>query len=159
MGFEVPMMVDLEGFSYLRQEGQGLLLGIWGREFAQAYTPGMTGMDRWIAFEKQGFIGCDAARAEKDRKSRSQQLVTLEVDAENAEASGFEPVWQDGKRVGFITSGGYGHSVQKSLAMALLPPPLAEPGTELTTHVVGVERGARVIKASPHDPEGARMRA
>ena len=29
MDFEVPMTVDLEGFSYLRQEGQGVLLGIY----------------------------------------------------------------------------------------------------------------------------------
>ena len=29
MDHEVPMMVDLEGFTYLRQEGQGVLLGIY----------------------------------------------------------------------------------------------------------------------------------
>jgi glycine cleavage system aminomethyltransferase T len=48
------------------------------------------------------------------------QLVTLEVDADDADASGFEPVWADGKRVGFVTSGGYGHTLGKSLAMAMV---------------------------------------
>ena len=133
--------------------------GIWSCEFTQGYTPGMTGMDRWIDFEKGDFIGRDAALAEREAGSAPQKLVTLEIDADDADASGFEPVWKDGKRVGFITSGGYGHVVKKSLAMALLDPGLAEPGTELTTHIVGVERGARVIDPCPHDPRGTRMRA
>jgi len=132
--------------------------GIWSAEFTQGYTPGMTGMDRWIAFDKGDFIGCEAALAERDGGRVSQKLVTLEIDAEDADASGFEPVWKDGKRIGFITSGGYGHTVKKSLAMALLDPGHAMAGDDLTVHIVGVERGARVIEASPHDPKGARMR-
>ncbi|MEM8949062.1 MAG: FAD-dependent oxidoreductase [Pseudomonadota bacterium] len=132
--------------------------GIWSAEFTQGYTPGMTGMDRWIAFDKGDFVGCDAARAERDGGTPPQKLVTLEVDAEDADASGFEPIWRDGRRIGFITSGGYGHTVGKSLAMALVEPDHAVAGGELTTHIVGVERGARVIESSPHDPEGSRMR-
>jgi len=46
--------------------------------------------------------------------------VTLEVDADDADASGFEPIWADKRRVGFVTSGGYGHTVSKSLAMGYL---------------------------------------
>ena len=132
--------------------------GIWNAEFMQAYTPGMTGMDRWIDWSKPDFMGRAAALKEKDQNTAPQRLVTLEVDADNADASGYEPIWQNGKRVGFVTSGGYGHTVGKSLAMALIEPDLAEPGVELTTHIVGVERGARVIPPSPHDPSGSRMR-
>ena len=88
----------------------------------------------------------------------ARRLVTLEVEAPDADASGYEPVWHDGRRVGFITSGDYGHCLGKSLAMALVEPGLAEPGTELSTHIVGVERAARVLAPSPYDPTGARMR-
>ncbi len=133
--------------------------GIWSREFTQGYTPGMTGLDRWIDFNKGDFIGREAALREKEKNTAPQRLVTLEIDAVDAEASGFEPVWKNGRRIGFVTSGGYGHTVGKSLAMALLEPELTEPGTELTTHIVGVERPARVIAPSPHDPQGKRMRA
>ena len=56
-------------------------------------------------------------------------------------------------------SGEYGHVVDKSLAMALVQPEIAEPGTELSTHIVGVEYPARVIEPSPHDPTGSAMRA
>ena len=132
--------------------------GIWSAEFTQDRTPGMTGMDRWIAWDKGEFVGQAAAMAERDGNGPSQKLVTLEVDANGADASGFEPVWQNGGRVGFITSGGFGHTVDKSLALALVQPEQAEVGRELSVHVVGVERGARVIAPSPYDPDGKAMR-
>lgn len=132
--------------------------GIWSAEFTQAYTPGMTGMDRWINWDKGDFIGREATLAERDGNGPVQRLVTLEVDADDADASGYEPVWSDGKRVGFITSGGYGHTLGKSLAMALLDRAYTTPGTALTVHIVGVERPARVIEPSPYDPQGRMLR-
>jgi len=131
--------------------------GIWSKEFTQAYTPGEIGMGRWIAWDKPDFTGRDAALAEREAGAQ-RRLVTLEVDSPDADASGYEPVWSDGRRVGFVTSGAYGHCVEKSLTMALVEPELAAPGTELATHIVGVERAARVIDPSPWDPSGARMR-
>ncbi len=131
--------------------------GIWSSEFMQNYTPGMTGMDRWIDFDKD-FIGRDAALDEKTTNSASHNLVTLEIEADDADASGYEPVWSEGKRIGYITSGVYGHTVKKSLAMALVEPEFANVGTQLTCHVVGVERVAMVITASPYDPTGTAMR-
>ncbi|MGE0006076.1 MAG: FAD-dependent oxidoreductase [Parvibaculaceae bacterium] len=133
--------------------------GIWSREFTQGYMPAETGMDRWIAWDKGDFTGRAAALKERENGTARRRLVTLEIDAADADAGGYEPVWRNGRRVGFVTSGGYGHTVGKSLAMALVEPEAAESGTALSTHIVGIERGARVIDASPHDPSGARMRA
>lgn len=132
--------------------------GVWSAEFTQGYTAGMTGMDRWIDFRKDDFIGREAALAEQRNQSAPQRLVTLAIEDSDADASGFEPVWRDGRRVGFITSGGYGHCADRSLAMALVAPAHAEPGTRLTTHIVGSERNAEVIPPSPYDPGGGRMR-
>ncbi|RVC65746.1 FAD-dependent oxidoreductase, partial [Mesorhizobium sp. M00.F.Ca.ET.038.03.1.1] len=131
--------------------------GIWSREFTQGYTPGQTGLDRFIAFDKAEFIGRDAALKERDAGA-SRRIVTLEVDAVHADASGFEPVWSKSRRVGFVTSGGYGYTLGKSVALALLDDGFAGEGTELSIHIVGVERPARVIAASPYDPEGKAMR-
>ncbi|MEM7544888.1 MAG: FAD-dependent oxidoreductase [Pseudomonadota bacterium] len=132
--------------------------GIWSAEFTQGYTPAETGMDRWIAWDKGEFVGRAAAVAERDGNGPTRRVVTLEVDAEDADASGFEPVWQDGRLVGFITSGGYGHTIGKSLAMAMIDRDCTGEGTALTTHIVGAKRSARVIPASPYDPSGAGMR-
>ena len=132
--------------------------GIWSAEFRQDYTPGETGMDRWIAWDKGDFIGRGSAVAERDGNGPDRKVVTLEVDATDADASGYEPVWQDGNLVGFVTSGGYGHTVGKSLAMAMINRDSSTEGTELSVHVVGAERAARVIPPSPQDPAVKAMR-
>ncbi|MDE2912932.1 MAG: FAD-dependent oxidoreductase [Paracoccaceae bacterium] len=132
--------------------------GIWSAEYTQRYTAGMTGLDRWIDFSKPVFLGREAALREREGNLPAERLVTLEIDSRDADASGFEPVWRNGKRVGFITSGGYGHCVGKSLAMALVEPEFASPGTELSAHVVAEEFPARVIPRSPHDPGGSAMK-
>jgi dimethylglycine dehydrogenase len=132
--------------------------GIWSKEFRQEYTPGMTGMDRWFDWSKD-FIGAEAARKEHDEDGAQMKLVTMEIDPVGADGSDYEPVWVDGRRVGYVTSGGYGHVVGKSLAMGLVERDHSHVGTELTTHVVGVERPAQVIDPSPYDPSGSAMRA
>ena len=132
--------------------------GIWSAEFTQNYTPGMTGMDRWIDWNKSDFIGRDAALAEKEGNGPEKKLVTLAIDAADADASGYEPVWSEGQMVGFVTSGGYGHTLDQSLAMAMVDADCAAEGKALSVHVVGVERPAQVIAPSPYDPTGAAMR-
>ncbi len=132
--------------------------GIWSKEFKQEYTPAMTGMDRWIDWSKADFIGAEAARRERDSGGAPRRQVTLEVDAIDADASGYEPVWAEGRRVGYITSGDYGHTVGRSLAMGLVDRDHSAVGAELTTHIVGVERPAKVIAPSPYDPAGAAQR-
>ena len=82
--------------------------------------------------------------------------MTASIDAD---ASGFEPIWRDGARVGFVTSGGFGHTLGRSLAMGMIEAEHAAEGTELAAHIVGQERAARVIPPSPYDPEGRAMRA
>ena len=133
--------------------------GVWSTEFTQDRTPRMTGMDRWIAWDKGDFLGRKAALIESKGPPPERQLVTLEVDAADADATGYEPVWRSGAMVGFVTSGGYGHTIHKSLAMALVAPEAAEAGSELSVHIVGAERNARVIAPSPYDPLGKAMRA
>jgi dimethylglycine dehydrogenase len=118
----------------------------------------MTGMDRWIAWDKGDFIGREAALAERDGGGPAKCLVTLEIDAYDADASGYEPVWSGDELVGFVTSGGYGHTVNKSIAMALVNVDQTAEGTPLKVHVVGKERAAKVIAPSPYDPTGQAMR-
>ena len=87
-----------------------------------------------------------------------QVLVTLGLDSPNADCSGYEPVWANGKRVGFTTSGAYGYTVGQSIAMAMVDKDFAAEGTELSVHVVGIERQAKVLAPSPYDAQGKAMR-
>ncbi|MDF0603839.1 FAD-dependent oxidoreductase [Psychromarinibacter sp. C21-152] len=131
--------------------------GAWNAEYTQDRTPAMVGLDRFICWDKD-FLGHDAALAEREAGGPARRLVTLEVDAAGADASGYEPVWSGDRLTGFVTSGGYGHRLDMSLALALVDGADAAPGTELRVHVVGEERAARVIEPSPYDPAGKAMR-
>ncbi|WP_246691848.1 MULTISPECIES: glycine cleavage T C-terminal barrel domain-containing protein [unclassified Mesorhizobium] len=75
-----------------------------------------------------------------------------------ADAGGFEPVWRDGRRVGFVTSGGFGYTIGRSVALALVDADFTEEGTALSVHIVGVERPARVVEPALYDPSGKAMR-
>jgi dimethylglycine dehydrogenase len=149
------MQIGYNALNSLRMEKS---FGIWSREFTWAYTPGMSGLDRFVAFAKPDFIGRDAALRERDQQPSKQRLVTLEVAAEDADASGFEPVWEGDRRVGFVTSGAFGHSVGKSLAMAYIDREIAVPGAAFEVHIVGTRRNATILPGPAFDPAGARIR-
>ena len=131
--------------------------GIWSAEFTQDRTAAMTGMDRWIDWQKPDFIGREAAMKERDA-GPEQVLVTLGLDSPDADCSGYEPVWSNGTRIGFTTSGAYGYTIGQSIAMAMVDKDFAAIGTELSVHVVGIERKAIVLAPSPYDPTGKAMR-
>ena len=139
--------------------------GIWSTEFTQSITPGMCGLDRHVVFDKGDFIGREAALRERDNPA-SRKLVTLAIEATDADASGFEPVKLAGRLVGYTTSGAYGHWVKQSLALAYVDQDVIAasqsaqgelPG--LTVDVVGETRNARLLEAPAYDPTGARMRS
>lgn len=130
--------------------------GIWSREFTPDYTPAMCGLDRFVAYDKPGFIGRDAALADR-AATPPRRLVPLAVAATDADPLGFEPVWSDGRMVGFTTSGGYGHTVGRSLALAYLDTDLAA-DAPLSVSVVGEERPAERLAEPAYDPQGLRMR-
>ena len=133
--------------------------GIWSAEFTQDRTPAMTKMDRWIDWDKPDFIGKVASVSERNGNGPEKIQVTLEIEDGDADASGYEPIWSEtGDMIGFVTSGAFGHTVNKSLAMALIEPASASVGTHVMVHVVGVERRAKVIAPSPYDPDGMAMR-
>ena len=71
---------------------------------------------------------------------------------------GKEPVRHNGEVAGWVTSGGYGYSVAKSIAYAYLPVALALPGTALDVELYG-ELSAALVTAEPlWDPAGARIK-
>ncbi len=86
-------------------------------------------------------------------------LVTLVIDAADADAWGQEGVWKDDQCVGSITSGGYGHFVGKSLAIAAVLPSVSALGTELEVDILMERRPATVSAAAQFDPAGRRMRS
>ena len=132
--------------------------GSWLNEFSPDYTAGETGMDRFIAFNKDvDFIGRKAAEAERKQGSK-RTLVVFEVDALDADVVGYEPVWIDGAVKGFCTSGGYSHHAQKSIALALIDAGSVSDDLQAHIEILGEMRAARRILEPLFDADGARMR-
>jgi 4-methylaminobutanoate oxidase (formaldehyde-forming) len=75
-----------------------------------------------------------------------------------ANALGSEPVRVGGEPVGRVTSGGYGYTVDASIAYAYLPAE-HEVGTEVAVEVFGEWVRAEIAAEPLFDPEGARIRA
>ena len=133
--------------------------GIWSREFTPDYTPMESGLDRFVAYDKPDFIGRDAATRERDEGKPKRRLVTLEIDADDADVWGYEPIWRGETYAGFVTSGGYGHHVAKSLAMGYVSDELLQQEGAFEVHVLGERKTARVLSEPAHDPQGSRMRS
>ncbi|AWZ21759.1 aminomethyl transferase family protein [Roseovarius sp. TM1035] len=132
--------------------------GSWLNEFSPDYTPGETGMDRFISFTKNtDFFGRAAAEAER-ATGAARKLVAFEVEALDADVNGYEPVWIDGEVRGFCTSGGYSHHAGKSIALALIPADLAEAGLQAEIEILGHKRAAKMLTEALFDVDGARMR-
>ncbi len=131
--------------------------GSWGREYSPDYTAAETGLDRFIDWRKSGYIGCEAALAERAAPPQ-RQLVAFEVDAAEADVHAYEPVWIDGRVQGFCTSGGYSHFGKKSIANALIPREKAHCQLSAEIEILGQLRPARLISEPLFDPEGLRMR-
>ena len=131
--------------------------GTWAREYRPIYGPYEAGLGRFVDLKKGDFVGRAAALEERDTGGKLR-LVTFTVEAADADACGDEPIWHDGRVVGWVTSGAYGHSVGRSLALGYIPKELASADSGFEIEIIGERRAARREAAAVVDPEGRRMR-
>lgn len=132
----------------------------WYRELRPIYGPFEAGLDRFVDLGKAEFFGHIPARREHESGGKVRRL-SFTVDATDADVLGDEPIWHDGRVVGWVTSGGYGHRIGRSLAQGYVPIELAgdrRPGA-FEIEILGERRGASVLSDPPYDPHGLLMRA
>ena len=131
----------------------------WYRELRPIYGPFEAALERFVDLSKSDFIGREAALREKESGGKLRR-VTFVVDATDADVVGDEPIWHDGKVIGWVTSGGYGHYVERSLAQGYVPRSLAVdtgPGA-FEIEILGERRAATIAPEPLFDPQGRRMR-
>ncbi|HZC85848.1 MAG TPA: FAD-dependent oxidoreductase [Steroidobacteraceae bacterium] len=131
--------------------------GSFNKDFRPDYTPGETGLERYIDFNKPDFTGRAAAIAERAAGPR-RRFVVMEVADADAEVVGYESIMQEGAAVGYVTSGAYGHCVGKSLAAGYVPAALAREGARFEIDILGEMRQATVRLEPLYDPKGLRLR-
>lgn len=133
--------------------------GVWSTDLRPDFTPGEADLDAFVDFDKATeFVGRDAAMKERVH-GPARLRVNLVVDTEDADASGDEPILADGRCVGFVTSGGYGHHTGKSFAMGYVDAGRLDRSMHYEVEILGEGRPATVQPRPLYDPEGRRMRA
>jgi dimethylglycine dehydrogenase len=131
--------------------------GVWSLEFSTSCTPDMAGLGRFVAPAKGEFIG-RAAYVAAQATGPDMKLVLLQVESPDADATGYEPIYCGDHRIGYVTSGAYGHHVRQSLALAYVETPRCTTDDPLNVTILGQPRAARILPAPPYDPTGSRLR-
>jgi dimethylglycine dehydrogenase len=131
---------------------------LWGTDLNAENTILEASMERFVRLNKGQFTGRDALIAQQ-QKGVPNRYVTLEIDADDADPFGNEPVFLDGEVIGRGTAGGYGHHVRKSLMLGYVKSELATVGREVKVRVLDQLRPARIVAESPYDPENAALKA
>ena len=129
---------------------------VWGADITPDVTPYEAGVGFAVKPAKEPeFTGRDALTAAEKRTL----LCCLTLEDPRSVALGNEPVRADGVIAGRVTSGGYGYSVERSIAYAHLPPERANPGTGVEVEIFGRWVEGEVAREPLFDPGGERVRA
>lgn len=132
--------------------------GSWSREYSPEYWPQESGLERLVRMDKGDFLNREAYAAIAGNTPRDR-MVVLSIAAEDADATGGEPIFlPDGAPVGQVSSGAYGYSVGMSLALAYIKNGSAKPGDKLNVAILGKPHEAILLEKPPFDPEGKRLR-
>lgn len=130
--------------------------GVWTLDFRPDFSAAESGLDVFINWDKD-FIGKQAALAES-KQGPAKRLVAMIVETDDIDVSNDEAILKDGECVGYVTSGGYAHSVGQSMALGYVPVELAQAKTALEIEIMGGMYAARVIDKPLYDPAGNKMR-
>ncbi len=129
----------------------------WKGDLSTDYSVLTGGLGRFVKLDKPDFIGKAALEKEKQAGSR-ERFVPLLVEAGNEDAPYLATVWQEDERVGLVTSGGWGHRIERSIALATIRSDLCVPGQNVEIEIYG-ERYPAVVGEEPlYDPTNGLLR-
>ena len=141
-------------FSGLRLE-KGYRL--WGTDVTTEHDPYEAGLGFAVKLDKDDFVGKEALLKRKEEGLR-RKLSCLLLDDPKVIVMGGEPVYTEGRTVGYVTSAAYGYSIGQSIAYAWLPPSLSAEGQKVEVGYFGERHGATVAEEPLFDPAMKRMR-
>jgi sarcosine dehydrogenase len=136
----------------------------WSSDITPNDTPFEAGLGWAVKLKTNApFLG-RAALETAQAKPLTKSLMTFTVDDPAAVLVGRETILRDGQAVGYLTSGGYGYSVGKSIGMGYVrhDAGVTEPWLSAGRYalvVAGEETSAKLSLKPLIDPEGARIKA
>lgn len=151
---------DIRNFGIYAMESMRLekCYRAWKAELDHEYSPLRSGLSRFVNLDKPDFIGKAALQQEVDN-GLPDLFVPFVLKDSPVDAIYGSPVFFNDETVGYITSGGYGHCVGKSIALGYIRTDLAQAGTQVEIEVFGELRAAEVVAEPIYDPTNAKLRA
>ena len=132
---------------------------VWGADITPDETPYEGSVGFCVKLDKDGgFVGRDALAEAKERGPR-KRLVAIVLSDPRSVALGNEPVRMGGEVCGRVTTGGYGYTLERSIAYAYVPPDRSEPGTGAEVEIFGEWIQGEVAAEPLFDPKGERIKA
>jgi aminomethyltransferase len=116
---------------------------LYGHELTESINPYQAGLGFAVDLKKGPFPGRDALARFAEDKSQPCR-VGLEVARKRIAREGCGVV-SAGNRVGEVTSGTFAPTLEKSIAMAYVPPGLVAPGTRVEVEIRGKSEQATVV--------------
>jgi glycine cleavage system T protein len=129
---------------------------VWGADITPEDTPYEAGLGFAVKLDKGDFVGREELLGQQKSQRR---LACLVLSDPRLVALGSEPVRIDGRLAGRVTSGGYGYTVERSIAYAYVPANDAVPGQGVEVEIFGGWVGGEVAAEPLYDPEGRAVRA
>lgn len=130
----------------LRLEGA---LSLYGHEISDSINVWEAGLDRFCKMEKPEFIGRDALAKVKN-EGLKRQLVGLEMIERGIARDDYKVLDDEGKQIGYITSGSFAPFLKKNIALAYVPPKVAQLGTTVKVEIRGQGVKAQVVPIPFH---------
>jgi len=125
----------------LRLEGR---LPLYGHEISESINVWEAGLDRFCKMEKGDFVGRSALERAR-AAGLKRTLAGLEMVERGIARDGYKVLDEGGREVGYVTSGSHAPFLKKNIAVAYVPPSLAEVGTQLRVEIRGQGVGAKVV--------------
>lgn len=158
LGEGAPLDIRLFGTRALGSLRMEKGYGSWAREYRPISTPFEAGLARFVDLTKGDFVGRDAAvKAAAIKPLR--QLKLFRIPTTDADAIGDETILFDGKPVGMVTSGAFGHTSDTSIAMGFIPTELVDQREGFAIEILGQPCEAFLVDEPLVDPKGRRMRS
>ncbi len=151
---------DLAPFGLYATESMRLEKGYrhWKADLTYEFNPMEAALERFVDLNKRDFVG-KSALLEQIRVGLRKRFVTLVIDCDIAPAHEGDPVYHQDRLIGSVTSGGFGHRVNKNIAFAYVDKAHAKPDTPMSVEVLGSHRRAEMVERCLFDPDNRRLRA
>ncbi|HEY5835736.1 GcvT family protein [Streptomyces sp.] len=129
----------------------------WGHDMTTEHTPYEAGLGFAVRRNKGDFTGRPALEGISE-ETVTRRLACLVIQNQQAVVTGKEPVYVDGRPVGYVTSAAYGYTIGAPIAYAWLPAEHAAPGTRVEIEYFGAKVAAVTAAEPLFDPAMSRIR-